>query len=254
MPLPARLKKNDRPEWGWEGWTLLNGKRKNLFAGSAAALAVLALLYVLVPDVRTFVDNAFKILSKADVQALRVYFLSFGPLAPVISALLMVFQSVIAPLPAFVITFTNGLVFGAWWGALLSWSSAMAGAALCFYLSRVFGRPLVEKIVGAHNLELVDKFFEKYGKHAIIIARFLPFVPFDPISYGAGLTGMSFWGFFVATGIGQLPATIIYSYLGQSATGTVKVLLLVFAVVASLVVISAALKKRFEGRVLGGGN
>lgn len=217
-------------------------------------MVVFAVLYCLVPVVNTFVNSAFKILSQADVQALKAYFLSFGPWAPVTSALLMVFQSVIAPLPAFVITFTNGLLFGAWWGTLLSWSSAMAGAALCFYLSRVFGRPLVEKLAGAHNLDLVDKFFEKYGKHAIIIARLLPFVPFDPISYGAGLTGMSFRGFFLATGIGQLPATIVYSYLGQSASGTVKVLLLVFAVVASLVVISAALKKRYERRLLGDQN
>lgn len=229
----------------------MNRHQKKMLVGSAAALAVLSVLYILVPGIHAFVNNAFKILSAADVQALRTYFLSFGPWAPIISALLMIFQSVIAPLPAFVITFTNGLVFGVWWGALLSWSSAMAGAGLCFYLARVFGRPLVEKIVGAHNLEFVDKFFEKYGKHAIIIARFLPFVPFDPISYGAGLTGMSFWGFFVATGIGQLPATIVYSYLGQSASGTVKVLLFVFAVVASLVVISAALKKRYERRLLG---
>jgi uncharacterized membrane protein YdjX (TVP38/TMEM64 family) len=232
----------------------LNRQQKNSLLGSGAALAILAVIYALVPDIRAFVNNAFKILSQADVQALRAYFLSFGPWAPIISALLMIFQSVIAPLPAFVITFTNGLVFGVWWGALLSWSSAMAGAALCFYLARIYGRPLVEKIVGAHNLELVDKFFEKYGKHAIIIARFLPFVPFDPISYGAGLTRMSFWGFFVATGIGQLPATIVYSYLGQSASGTVKVLLFVFAVVASLVVISAALKKRYERRLLGDQN
>jgi len=225
-------------------------RQKDLIVGSVTALAVLALLYLVVPDINTFVNNAFKILSKADVKALRVYFLSFGPWAPVVSALLMIFQSVVAPLPAFVITFTNGLVFGVWWGALLSWSSAMAGAAVCFYLSRVFGRPLVAKLVGGHSLDLADKFFERYGKHAIIIARLLPFVPFDPISYGAGLTGMSFWGFFIATGIGQLPATIVYSYLGQSATGTVKVLLLVFAIVVSLIVISAAMRKGFERRLL----
>ncbi|OPY90052.1 MAG: TVP38/TMEM64 family inner membrane protein YdjZ [Syntrophus sp. PtaU1.Bin208] len=217
---------------------------------SVAFLAGLALLYFLVPGVHAFVNNAFEILSQADVPALKVYFLSFGPWAPVASALLMIFQSVIAPLPAFVITFANGLVFGAWWGALLSWSSAMAGAALCFYLSRVFGRPLVEKLAGAHSLELADTFFEKYGKHAIVVARLLPFVPFDPISYGAGLTNMPFRGFFVATGIGQLPATIVYSYLGQSASGTVKVLFFVFAVVTSLVIISAALKKHFERRLM----
>jgi uncharacterized membrane protein YdjX (TVP38/TMEM64 family) len=32
----------------------------------------------------------------------------------------MVLQAVAAPLPAFVITFANGLAFGAFWGGLLS--------------------------------------------------------------------------------------------------------------------------------------
>lgn len=30
---------------------------------------------------------------------------------------------------------------------------------------------------------------------------------------------MGFWSFFIATGIGQLPATIVYSYVGGTLTG-----------------------------------
>lgn len=48
------------------------------------------------------------------------------------------------------------------------------------------------------------------------------FVSFDAISYFAGLTPIKFWPFFIATGVGQLPATIIYSYVGGMLTGGVK--------------------------------
>ena len=68
-----------------------------------------------------------------NVETARAYIASYGALAPVVSAVLMIFQSVIAPLPAFLITFANGLLFGVWWGAALSWSSAMLGATLCFF-------------------------------------------------------------------------------------------------------------------------
>ncbi len=227
----------------------MTGTNKKLMMG-LAAVALVSVLYFLFSPFRTFINNAFQILSKGDTKALKVYLLSFGVWAPVVSGLLMVFQSVIAPLPAFVITFTNGLVFGVWWGTLLSWSSAMVGAAACFYISRIFGRPVVEKLAGGPSLEWTDRFFERYGRHAIIIARLLPFVPFDPISYGAGLTGMGFWEFFLATGIGQLPATVVYSYLGQTATGTVKILLIVFALIASFMVVGAAFKKRFDRRLM----
>ena len=67
--------------------------------------------------------------------------------------------------------------------------------------------------------------FEKYGKHTILIARLLPFMSFDLISYAAGLTSMSFISFFIATGIGQLPATIVYSYVGEMLTGGAKLMM-----------------------------
>ena len=77
------------------------------------------------------------------IETARAYIAGYGALAPVVSAILMIFQSVIAPLPAFLITFANGLLFGVWWGAALSWSSAMLGAALCFYIARFLGRPVI---------------------------------------------------------------------------------------------------------------
>ena len=30
---------------------------------------------------------------------------------------------------------------------------------------------------------------------------------------------MGFWRFFIATGVGQLPATIVYSYVGGTLSG-----------------------------------
>ena len=82
----------------------------------------------------------------------------------------------------------------------------------------------------------MDVFFEKYGKNAILVARLLPFVPFDPISYAAGLTAMSFRDFFIATGLGQLPATVVYSYEAAQSTDPstwVRGLLILFGVVAA---------------------
>ena len=68
-------------------------------------------------------------------------------------------------------------------------------------------------------LKSVDGFFDRYGKHTILICRLLPFVPFDPVSYAAGLTSIRFRHFLLATGLGQLPATIVYSWVGSLLTG-----------------------------------
>lgn len=218
----------------------------SFFVPVAAGLAA----YSLVPGIRQGAATAFSVLGRGDVAALKSYLLSFGPWAPVVSGLLMVFQSVIAPLPAFVITFTNGLLFGAWWGALLSWSSAMAGAVVCFFIARVLGRPTVERLVGgSRGLEISDRFFDRYGDRTVLIARLLPFVSFDVISYGAGLTPLGFWRFFIATGIGQLPATLVYSYLGQNLTGSVRIVFFTFIALLVLLVLSSMARLLFERRL-----
>ncbi len=101
-----------------------------LGAGAAFALA-----YGLSPEFRSEVDRAAAILGRGDVAALRDYILSFGVWAPVVSGLLMILQALVAPLPAFLITFANGLAFGVLWGGLLSLVSASAAAAIAFGIS-----------------------------------------------------------------------------------------------------------------------
>jgi uncharacterized membrane protein YdjX (TVP38/TMEM64 family) len=204
-------------------------------------LVIPVLLYYLVPAFQEIIQNAVKVLSRVDVDAAREYILSFGIWAPVVSFFLMVFQSVAAPLPAFVITFANAGLFGWVKGAALSWTSAMAGAILCFAIARLYGRSVVEKFTTRRALKEVDIFFEKYGKWAVLIARLLPFVSFDIVSYAAGLTAMGWWEFIWATGLGQLPATLVYSYVGDMLVGSVRNvvfgLLILFALTTLIIMV-----------------
>lgn len=206
-----------------------------------ALLIIPVLLYYLVPTFQEVIQNAVKVLSRVDVDAAREYILSFGMWAPVVSFFLMVFQSVAAPLPAFVITFANAGLFGWVKGAALSWTSAMVGAILCFAIARLYGRSVVEKFTTRRALKEVDVFFEKYGKWAVLIARLLPFISFDIVSYAAGLTAMGWWEFIWATGLGQLPATLVYSYVGDMLVGSVRNvvfgLLMLFALTTLIIMV-----------------
>ena len=187
--------------------------------------AVLLIVYLSVPSVNTFITNAAAVLGSANVDAVIEYIRSFGAYAMAFSFCLMVFSSIIAPLPAFMITLSNAAIFGWWQGAILSWSSAMVGAALCFFIARGLGRDVVEKFAGKGALAGVEGYFEKYGTKTILVCRLLPFVSFDAVSYFAGLTPLKFIPFFIATGIGQTPATIVYSYVGGMLTGGARYLM-----------------------------
>lgn len=215
-----------------------------LLAIVAACLAV----YFLVPGVKTWVDSVVRMFKTGNFSAMRSFIAQYGPWAMAVSFLLMVFQSVAAPLPAFFITLTNANLFGWWQGAILSWSSAMAGAALCFFIARILGRDVVEKICTKKALEQIDGFFDKYGKKSILVARLLPFISFDIVSYAAGLTSMDFWGFFAATGVGQLPATIVYSYVGGMLTGGAKMMFVGLLCLFSLAILAAIIRSLWTSR------
>lgn len=192
------------------------------------------LLYFLVPSVNQWFNNVFVMFASGDFSKIKEFMAQYGIYAAAISFFLMILQSIVAPLPAFVLTFANANLFGWWQGAILSWSSAMAGATLCFYIARILGRDVAEKLTSKAGLEQIDEFFEKYGNNTILICRLLPFVSFDYVSYAAGLTSMSFCSFFVATGIGQLPATLVYSYVGGFLTGGARMFMLGLLIMFSI--------------------
>ena len=220
-------------------YTKLRSVSKIAFLSVILGLSVLVLSHAALRESVTDIVAKFQ-----NVETLRDYIAGYGALAPLVSALLMVLQSVIAPMPAFLITFANGLLFGVWWGAALSWSSAMLGAALCFFLARALGRPVGVNLLSASAMNTSDRIFQRYGQHTVLIARLVPVISFDVISYGSGLTSMRFVWFAVATGIGQLPATLLYSYLGDRVSGSIKALFWAFGIVIAVSIIIWLVKTR----------
>lgn len=222
----------------------------------AACALVCFLAWALIPGVRELVSAVVAMFATGDFSAVRDFMASYGPLAACVSFLLMVFQSVAAPLPAFLITFANANLFGWWQGAILSWTSAMAGAAVCFWIARLLGRDAVERLTTKAGLAQIDRFFDRHGRLSVLIARLLPFISFDFVSYAAGLTSMSFGGFLVATGIGQLPATIVYSYVGGMLTGGARLMmtaLLILFALAGICVLARQLYAEHVRRKEGAG-
>lgn len=228
-------------------------KRTRWAAVAAVGLGVLA--YLLVPGLSDSLSNAIHIVAGNDteqaVAGVRDYFLSYGVVAPLVSAMLMIaVQVAFLPIPTFFITFANGLLFGWLGGSALSWSSSMIGAALCFWIARSLGRPVIQKFFSESNaLEVADLFFIRYGNKAVLTARLLPFVSFRAVSYGAGITTIGFWHFLAATAIGQLPGTLLYSYLGGQLTQSAKFLFWAVSITLAVAIIGTVVGPLFLKRL-----
>jgi uncharacterized membrane protein YdjX (TVP38/TMEM64 family) len=179
--------------------------------------AVLGLTYLLSDPFRAEVNRAAALLSSGDLAGMRDYLRGFGPWAPVVSLAFMVFQALAAPIPSFLVSYANGMVFGVFWGWLLSATGHVLAASLCFWLARALGRGPVTALVGRAGLESADRWFGRWGAHAVLVTRLIPGISFDVVSYAAGLTGMGLWRFTAATALGVLPGTLVHSYLGDRA-------------------------------------
>ncbi len=189
---------------------------------SLAAIAVsVSILYITVSGFRAETGQAVSVLSAGNSVALRDYLISFGSWAPLVSLLLMVLQALIAPIPAFLIVFANGLVFGVFWGWMLSLAGQALAAAICFWIARSLGRAPAEALAGKLGIGGADRWFSRWGALGILFLRLIPGIGFDAVSFAAGVTSISFSQFFMATIAGVAPQSLLYAYLGHSSPSLV---------------------------------
>jgi uncharacterized membrane protein YdjX (TVP38/TMEM64 family) len=139
-----------------------------------------------------------------------------GILGVLLFILIMAVQGLIVPLPSEIVLLATGMIWGLVLGGFMGVIGSMAAGLLCFYISKKGGRPLAEKFVGEKAINLADGFIHKYGTGAILVARFLPFIAFDPISYAAGLVDMDIKKYSIGTLVGSFPRAFFYSWLGAS--------------------------------------
>jgi len=158
---------------------------------------------------------------------------AWGPWAALGSIVLMVVHSFL-PFPSELITLANGMVFGPWWGSVITWIGAMLGAIATFGLVRLLGRPFVYRMLSEQQVKRLSDWSSRQGGVALLTGRLIPVIAFNLLNYAAALTSISWWTFIWATGLGILPLTILLNVFGASIlnlTGATWLWLLVAAVV-----------------------
>jgi uncharacterized membrane protein YdjX (TVP38/TMEM64 family) len=128
---------------------------------------------------------------------------------------MMIIQALAIPIPSELVLIAGGLAFAFPFGWIVGALGSIVAALISFYISKKGGRSLAIKLVGENGIRLADNWFNRWGSWAVLLGRFAPFIPFDAISYGAGLTTMKLKSFLIPTVIGTLPRTLFYTSLGS---------------------------------------
>ncbi|MEH3035015.1 MAG: DedA family protein [Sphingomonas adhaesiva] len=140
-------------------------------------------------------------------------------------ALLMAIESACIPLPSEIIMpFAGYLVSTGEMNLLLA---ATAGALGCnlgsivaYEIGRRGGRPMAEKfgryvLIGPGELDLADRFFNRWGTWAILIGRMLPVIR-TFIAFPAGVARMKLIPFHVYTFVGSWPFCLLLAWIGAT--------------------------------------
>lgn len=149
------------------------------------------------------------------IRNLAGYLRSFEPWTPLVSLAIMIIQAVIAPLPGSLVAAVNGLLYGLWWGGLLSWIGSILGSGASFWLARLLGQELLRRRIKVTYWEQIDRLSAAHGFSIVLIARLTPLISLDHIGYLAGLSQMRFDHYLLASAIGLLPGMIAYTMLGH---------------------------------------
>ncbi len=191
--------------------------------------------------------------------SIRDYVRGFGNQAAVIYILAYVLNTISIFPPIAVLSVSAGLIFGKVWGAVFLMSAAMLGTSCTFFISRFFGRGLIEKFARG-RFKGFDDALEKKGFLAVLFFRAIPVIPYEVINYASGLSKISFKKYFLATFIGIIPGVLVSAFFGE-ALGEVKRIndvvsskfLLAFAVLiiaVSVPIIYRWVKKKSQGRYI----
>jgi len=104
-------------------------------------------------------------------------------------------------------------MFGYAIGTALALVSATIGATLIFLIARTsFGNVLAER--AGPRMQRVRKGLEEDGFSYLLFVRLMPIFPFWIVNLAAAFFGVRLMHYVLATAIGILPGTFVYSYFG----------------------------------------
>jgi uncharacterized membrane protein YdjX (TVP38/TMEM64 family) len=116
---------------------------------------------------------------------------------------------------ATIMTLAGGFLFGVPVGTTLAVIGATTGASLLFLIARSAFGDLMRERAGPFVARMADG-FQKDAFSYLLFLRLVPAFPFWAVNLAPALLGMRFRLFVIATALGIIPGTTVFSAFGAS--------------------------------------
>lgn len=116
---------------------------------------------------------------------------------------------------AVIMTLAGGFLFGVALGATLTVLGATLGATILFLIARSAAGDFLRRRAGPFLAKMSDG-FSKDGFFYLLFLRLVPAFPFWAVNLAPALFGMQLAPFVIATALGIIPGTVVFTAFGAS--------------------------------------
>lgn len=191
--------------------------------------------------------NKIELFKNYNSKEIKLFLDSLGLLAPIVYIILFTFVP-LTFFPDSVLAIAGGMAFGLLRGTVLTMIGALCGGSLAFFITRYLGQEVIKRFV-KKDISILSKHAKEKGFLVVLILRLIPLVPFDVISYSAGLSEIRYKDFLLATLLGIIPGVVVFSNIGDKSLEAgspgfyISIALLIILLVTSVLVKNKFFKK-----------
>ena len=170
-----------------------------------------------------------------------------GVWSPVVYVAAKAAATVVAPLSGVPLKAASGALFGVAGGIFYSVLGDVIGGCVCFWISRLLGRGILERLSGPGALDRVEEFANCSGGWRTVLFGRLALSPvYNLVSYAAGLTKLPFWQYLLVTVFGGALHTSFLVVLGAGAVMDWRLRLAAYVGVGVLALITLLGSRRLQ--------
>ena len=112
----------------------------------------------------------------------------------------------------------TGVAFGPWEGLIWASVATLVASIVYYYLARLLPMEFIDRWLGRWTRKMGSR-FQRDGIVAVMIARNIPFAPFQLVNLVGGLAGIRFSDYLIGTILGMGPTILALTILGDRLRG-----------------------------------
>lgn len=118
-------------------------------------------------------------------------------------------------LPITPLTLAAGVIFGALFGASLSWAGAVAAAAGGYLLARRLGAGAIHSLASKRANKKIEKLSDSTDFLTLLRLQLIPVLPLSALNVACGMARVPFGRYIAAAAAGVIPGSVIYAYFAD---------------------------------------